>query len=389
VITAIPAIRPAGRPFDPPEGLAELREQRPLTRFRYPDGHEGWLATGHAVVRDVLGDQRFSARSELRHMPAAGIPGTDRPAPPGAFIAMDPPDHTRYRRLLGGRFTTRRMRLLADRIGAVTGECLDAMERRGGPVDLVAALAQPVPAQVMCELLGVPYEDRDGFERSWIPLFALGASAEEVAAAVADLNAYLGALVAAKRAQPADDLLGDLTATELTDEELVGIGFLLLGAGLDTTTNMIALGAHALMAQPDQLALMRDEPGNAVEELLRYLSVVPVLVRTALEDVELHGELVKAGESVTLSVPAADRDPARFPDPDALDVRRDTAGHVAFGHGVHQCLGQQLARVEMRVVLPALFERFPKLRLAVPAEELRMREDMLVYGVHELPVDWR
>lgn len=387
----LPTERPAGRPFDPPESLAELREQSPLSRLDYPDGHQGWLAAGHALVREVLADQRFSARPELRHMPVPGAPGSDRPAPPGMFSGMDAPEHTRYRRLLTGQFTVRRMRRLTDRVRQITDEHLDAMAEHGGPADLVTALAHPVPAQVICELLGVPYADRARFQTDALALFRLDNSPEQMAAAYGAVHGFIQDLVAAKRAAHTDDLLSGLTESDLTDEELVNIGFTLLGAGLDTTANMLALGVFALLGHPGQLAALRADPGiadRAVEELLRYLSVIPFTVRTALEDVELGGEVIKAGETVTVSVPAANRDPAHFADPDTLDLLRKTGGHVAFGHGVHQCLGQQLARVELQVALPALVTRFPSLRLAVPADEVAMRTDMLIYGVHRLPVVW-
>ncbi|MFE7612732.1 cytochrome P450 [Streptomyces celluloflavus] len=391
VTTSLPTTRPADRPFDPPAGLAELREQRPLSRLNYPDGHAGWLVTSHALVREVLADPRFSVRAELRHVPIAGVPGGNRPAPPGFFNALDAPEHTRYRRLLTGQFTVRRMRRLAEQIQDITAEHLDAMERRSGPVDLVEALAQPVPAQVICELLGVPYADRARFQRQALDMSRLDSSPEWTGAAYAAVQEFLGELVPAKRAEPTDDLLSDLTTADLSDEELVNIGFVLLGAGLDTTANMLALGTFALLSHPGQLALLRTDPGiagQAVEELLRYLSIIPFTVRTALEDIELYGERIKAGETVTVSVPAANRDPARFADPDTLDLLRPARGHVAFGHGVHQCLGQQLARVEMQVALPALLTRFPSLRLAVPAEDVALRTDMLIHGVHQLPVTW-
>jgi cytochrome P450 len=186
-------------------------------------------------------------------------------------------------------------------------------------------------------------------------------------------------------------MLSDLAQSDLTDEELTNIGVLLLGGGFDTTANMIALGTFALLLHPDQLAILRADRGltdQAVEELLRYLTITPTGMRTALEDVELDGQLVKAGECVALSGHAANRDPEKFPDPDALDLRRQTAGHLSFGHGVHQCLGQQLARVEMRVAFPALLDRFPTLRLAVPTEEVPLRTDSDIFGVHRLPVAW-
>ncbi|WP_134729936.1 cytochrome P450 [Amycolatopsis nivea] len=389
--STLPTERPAGLPFDPPRGLAELREKSPLSRLDYPDGHAGWLVTGHALAREVLADRRFSARAELRHMPIPGAPASDQPAPPGMFGSMDAPEHTRYRHLLAGQFTVRRMRLLSERIQAVADRCLNAMAESGSPADLVPALAQPLPAQTICELLGVPYAERDRFQEQALTLFRLDNTPEETGAAYAAVHGVIGELVAAKRKAPTDDLLSDLTGSDLTDTELVNIGFTLLGAGLDTTTNMLALGVFALLEHPDQLALLRAEPelaDNAVEELLRYLSIIPFTVRTALEDVELAGEQVRAGESVTISVPAANHDPAHFPAPDNLDLRRKASGHVAFGHGIHQCLGQQLARVQLRVALPALLTKFPSLRLAVPASDIAMRSDMLIYGVHQLPVAW-
>ncbi|ATY11994.1 cytochrome P450 [Amycolatopsis sp. AA4] len=387
----LPTERPAGQPFDPPPGLAALREKGPLSRLDYPDGHVGWLVTGRALAREVLADPRFSARAEVRHLPIPGAPGSAQPAPPGMFGSMDAPEHTRYRRLLAGQFTVRRMRRLTERIQAVADDCLNAMAEQGGPADVVPALAQPLPAQTICELLGVPYAERERFQQQALKLFRLDNTPEETGAAYAAVHGFIGELVAAKRKAPADDLLGDLTGSDLTDIELVNIGFTLLGAGLDTTTNMLALGVFALLEHPDQLALLRSEPelaDNAVEELLRYLSIIPFTVRTALEDVELAGEHVAAGESVTISVPAANHDPARFPAPDKLDLRRKSSGHVAFGHGIHQCLGQQLARVQLRVALPALLTRFPSLRLAAPAAEIAVRDDMLIYGVHQLPVAW-
>ncbi|MFI0712859.1 cytochrome P450 [Streptomyces inhibens] len=386
----LPTTRPTGCPFDPPAELAQLRERQPLTRMTYPDGHTGWLATGHSVVRAVLADPRFSSRQELMHHPLADI-GELPPATVGDMTGIDAPEHTRYRRLLMGKFTVRRMRELTERVEQITAEHLDAMERQGGPVDLVEVYAQPVPALMICELLGVPYADREIFQRHTTTLLTQSTDQEAQYAAMTALQEYLHALVLAKRAEPTDDLLGDLTTSDLTDEELTGIGGLLLAAGLDTTANMLAHGTFALLSNPDQLAALRADPDladRAAEELMRYLTVADPAVRSALEDVELDGRLIKAGETVTLSMHAANRDPEKFPDPDTLDLRRKATGHLGFGHGIHQCLGQQLARVEMRVALPALLTRFPTLRLAVPAEEVPLRTGMNIYGVHRLPVTW-
>ncbi|MDQ8702694.1 cytochrome P450 [Streptomyces sp. LHD-70] len=391
-VTAFPTERHTGCPFDPPAELTALREEQPLRRMTYPDGHHGWLATGHGAVRAIMADQRFSARYELLHLPMPGLEGVEiPPAGPGDFTGMDAPDHTRYRRLLTGKFTVRRMRLLTDRVEEITATHLDAMAAHGPGLDLVQAYAHPVPAQMICELLGVPYADRERFTGQVATLFDQRASAEDKAAAYGAVESYVKDLAATKRAEPTDDLLSDLTETDLSDEELAGVGGLLLAAGLDTTANMIALGTFALLSNPEQLAALRAEPelaGPAVEELLRYLTVADPAVRTALEDVEVDGRLIRAGETVTLSFQAANRDPAQFPEPDRLDLRRRAAGHVAFGHGVHQCLGQQLARVEMQIALPALLRRFPTLRLAVDPSEVPMRERNNIYGVRSLPVTW-
>ncbi|GLW23810.1 cytochrome P450 [Microbispora triticiradicis] len=382
------------RTFDPPDELTRRRAEAPLQRMMYGDGHEGWLATGYAESRAILADARFSSRPELMHSALPQRVELRRgPLPPGFFLQMDPPDHTRYRRLLTGQFTVRRMKQLEPRIHDITESRLDAMEREGAPADLVRSFALPIPSLVICEMLGVPYEDREKFQHDSSVILDLEASTDEITAARDDLLAYLGALVAAKRKDPGDDMLSGLTASgELTDAEIAGMGLLLLIAGHETTANMLGLGTFALLTNPRQLAVVRDDPGaveNAVEELLRYLSILHIgPTRTALEDVEIGGTLVRAGESVTLSLGAANRDPERFEGGDTLDVTRSAQGHLSFGHGIHQCLGQQLARVEMRIAYPALLRRFPGLRLAVPPEEVPMRATSAVYGVRRLPVLW-
>jgi len=390
-VTSLPTKRHPDRPFDPPAEFAEIREHDPLVRFVYPDGHHGWLATGYAEVRAVLGDRRFSSRFELAHLPVPGGPAELPPAPIGDLTGIDPPEHTRLRRPLTGWFTVRRMRLLADRIGQIATEHLDAMQRAGTRADLVPAFAEPIPALTICELLGVPYADRDTFRAHVHTVMTPSASMEQKGAALVALHEYQLELVRAKRAQPTDDIIGALTTGDLSDDELAGLATILLGAGLDTTANMIALGTFALLAHPGQLAALRADPelvDSAVEELLRYLSVADIGLRSALEDVEVSGRLIRAGESVTLAMGAANRDPRKFPDPDRLDLRRDAGGHLALGHGVHQCLGQQLARVEMRAAFPALLTRLPGLRLAVAPGDVPLRTDANIYGVHALPVAW-
>jgi cytochrome P450 len=385
----LPVTRPDGCPFDPPAEMARLREESPVSPLVYSDGHVGWLVSSRELVRAVLADDRFSARLELIRNPFPGS-GGERPPPaePGDMTGVDAPEHTRYRRLLIGQFTVRRMRRLTTRIEEITAEHLDDMERQGTSADLVSAFAHPVPALVICELLGVPYARREEFQKY---AAVLAGSGEEVFEAFAALQEFLVELVLAKRAEPTDDLLSDLTTTDLTDHELTNVGVLLLGAGLETTANMIALGTFALLRHPEQLALLRGDPDltdKAVEELLRYLSIIPVTVRTALEDVELGGQLIKSGDTVSVSLEAANRDAAQFPDADTLDIQRASGGQVAFGHGIHQCLGQQLARVELRVALPALLNKFPTLRLDAPAEDVPWSDNLTIRGLRRLPVAW-
>ncbi|MFG1702202.1 cytochrome P450 [Nonomuraea sp. M3C6] len=376
----LPIERPPGCPFDPP---AELRGLPPMSRLEFADGHLGWLATTSAAARAVLGDPRFSARQELKHAALRSVRpgGPASPAPPGFFAATDPPEHTRYRRLLTGQFTVRRMRVLEPRIERIAAEHLDAMAKAGPPVDLVRAYALPIPSLVICELLGVPYDDHDFFQERSARIVTPGADS---AGALADLTTYLGALVRRKRATPDDDLISGLTG-DLTDEELTNVALILLVAGHETTANMLALGVFALLehGQPYEDA--------AVEELLRWLSILHLGApsRAALEDVEVEGELVRQGETVALSLPVINRDRAVFEEPDALRLdRAEARRHLAFGYGVHQCLGQQLARIELRIGYRALFERFPGLRLAVPATEVPLKTDASVYGVSALPVTW-
>jgi cytochrome P450 len=393
-VTTMPTARQLGCPFDPPKELIDAREHGPISRFPFPDGHQGWLITGYDLVRSVLADPRFSSRKELmRHHPLIDYGDIEvPPAPPGEFLLMDEPQHSRYRKPLVGKFTVRRMRLLTERVEQITAEHLDAMEKAGPPVDLVTAFAKPIPAIVICELLGVPYEDRGLFQENIDKFLGGEVSDEELIAAYTATQQYLAELVVAKRANPTDDVLSDLLDSDLTDEELQGMALILLSAGFDTTANMLALGTFALLQNPEQLAALRAEPtltDQAVEELLRYLSVAKQFHRVALEDVELGGHTIAAGTTVILSLNTANRDPERFTDPHALDLRRQDGGHLAFSHGIHQCLGQQLARVEMRVALPALINRFPTLRLAVPADEVALRPETAdIYGVKSLPVTW-
>jgi cytochrome P450 len=391
-IPTLPTERPTGCPFDPP---TELRDRPALSRLAYADGHIGWLATTRAAVRGILADPRFSIRYELLHVPFLGAAGAGPmpPAEPGDFTGMDAPRHTRYRRLLVGEFTVRRMRQLTERVEQISAAQLDEMERIGPPADLLRSFALPVPTMMICELLGVPYEERERFQHNAALLAASSGEGgqEEFVKAITELQSYVGELVTRKRADPTDDLLSGLTTSDLTDQELTMIGVLLLGAGLETTANMISLGTWALLNNPDQLAALRADPSRtdtAIEELLRYLSIVPFTMRSALEDVEVEGTLIGKGETVTLALQQANRDARYYPNPDTVDIARDAATQVAFSHGIHQCIGQQLARVELRVAIPALVNRFPNLRLAVPSDEVPLRGGAAMSGVNSLPVTW-
>ncbi|MEU7281598.1 cytochrome P450 [Streptomyces sp. NPDC045431] len=389
-VTTLPTARPPGCPFDPPAELTEAHRHGSISRYTHPGpaAKPGWVITGYDLVRQVLADSRFSSRKELMNVVDFELP----PAPPGEFLLMDEPRHGRYRKPLVGKFTVRRMRLLTERIEQITAERLDAMAEAGPPTDLVTAFAKPIPTMVICDLLGVPYEDRGSFQEQIDTFMGGEASDEELIAAYTATQEYLAELVAAKRVHPTDDVLSELTGTDLTDQELKGISLILLAAGFDTTANMLALGTFALLQNPEQLAALRDDPAltdGAVEELLRYLSVAKTFMRTALEDVELGGHTIEAGTTVVLSLHAANRDPQRFADPHVLDLHRPYGGHLAFSHGIHQCLGQQLARVEMRVAFRALVDRFPTLRLAVPADEVVLRPETAdIAGVKSLPVTW-
>ncbi|MEU4210931.1 cytochrome P450 [Streptomyces sp. NPDC026206] len=382
--------------FDPPVTVQELRAKEPLTRLRFTDGRLGWLATGYSTARAVLADPRFGARGESGHpaVPRA-ITLAEYPAtPPGMPARPGDREHQHYRKLLAGQFTARRIRLLTEWTEKATAEHLDAMEREGSPADLLAHYALPLSARLICELLGVPHADRERFRHDAALWSGHGASAEEITGAFASLGAYLHRLVELKRARPADDVLSGLIAADpaLTDDELTALAFLLLLAGHESTAHQLGLGVFALLDHPAQLAALRADRSlteSAAEELLRYLSVVhhgPT--RAAREDAEIGGTTVRAGEVVVVCLAAANRDPQRFPHPERLDITRDATGHLAFGHGIHQCLGAQLARITLRAGLTALLDRLPGLRLAVPAAEVPLRHDAQVHGVHRLPVAW-
>ena len=389
----LPIERPT--PFDPPEDYRKLREDQPISRLALPDGSLGWLVTSYEHVRFVMADPRFSSRPEHITDPLRVIPKDQKfEVPPGLFIAMDPPDHGRYRKLLTGQFTVRRMRSLEPRIHQMVVDHLDAMQAAGDSADLVAKFALPIPSLVICELLGVPYDEREEFQHRSHRLLRVDLPIEEVRKAGDGIREFMGRLVARKRVEPGDDMLSGLFESDstLTDDEVAEMGLLLLIAGHETTANMLGLGTFLLLQNPDQLAKLREDPSllnGAIEELLRYLSVVQFGTRRGvLEDVEVGGHQFRKGETVVCSLAAANRDPARFDNPEILDITRTHSTHVAFGHGIHQCLGQQLSRVEMQIAFRELFDRFPNLRLAADPSEVKLRKMSVVYGADSLPVAW-
>ncbi|HET9379838.1 MAG TPA: cytochrome P450 [Streptomyces sp.] len=381
--------------FDPPPVFDALRKEHPLARMVYPDGHVGWIATGHEVVRKVLSDPRFSHSTEIGHFPVThqGQAVPNSPKIPGMFIHMDPPDHTRYRRLLTGEFTVRRASRLQPRIEAVAAEQVNAMREHGAPADLVETFARPLVLRILSELVGLPYEEHDEYAHAPTLLHDPDANPEDVAAAYERVTSFFLRVIEGKRRKPGDDLVSRLLADgKLTTDELCNIMILLLFAGYETTESALSVGVFALLHHTDQLTALRADPAqldSAVEELLRYLTINQYhTYRTALDDIELSGRSVRKGDTVTVSLPAANRDPAKFACPAQLDIARDTSGHVAFGFGIHQCLGQNLARVELRAGLSALLGEFPGLRLAVPFDEVPLRLRGSVFAVKSLPVSW-
>jgi cytochrome P450 len=308
------------------------------------------------------------------------------------MIGLDPPEHGEARRAVVSEFTIRRMNALRPRIQQIVDERIDAMLAGPRPADLVPALALPVPSLVICELLGVPYTDHDFFQSRSADLLDRAIPAAERYAAANAIREYMAALIAQKEKEPADDLLGRQLAKGADREDLAGLGFLLLLAGHETTGNMISLGVMTLLERPQALAALRADPAvtpEVVEELLRYFTIAEfVTSRVAREDVEIGGVLIRAGEGVITLGNAANRDPAAFVDGDAFDIGRGARHHIAFGFGPHQCLGQNLARIELQIVFDTLFARIPGLKLATTTDELSFKDDSTVYGLHSLPVTW-
>ncbi|MFF9135665.1 cytochrome P450 [Streptomyces sp. NPDC014806] len=381
------------RLFDPPAEWRELRESCPVARADLPTGDRAWLVTRYEDVRAVLNDPRLSRAATTR--PDAPRLGPARPEP-DSIMAMDPPDHTRLRRLLAPAFTGRQAERLRPRIARTAERLLDDMTEIGPPVDLVEHLARPLPIITICELLGVPDEDRESFKEWTDAALTLAPhAAGAVTGARERLADYLRHLIAEKQHRPGDDLLGTLIAAREEDRlrpaELVTVAATLITAGYHTVANSLANSVLALLRHPEQLDPLRGGPfpPQAVEELLRWTPgpVSGGTIRIATQEVKVGSTVVRPGEAVIPSTASANRDAAAFEDPDALDLSRAENRHIAFGHGIHRCLGAPLARVELHVAFDALLRRFPGLRLAVAEEELTWGTGM-IRGVTELPVAW-
>lgn len=382
-------------PFPDPYALyGRLREEGPVHRITGTDGLPAWLVTRYEDVRRAIADPRLSL--DKRH----AAPGNYRgmalpPALDANLLNMDPPDHTRIRRLVSRAFTPRHVDRLRGPIRRTADRLLDPLAR-DGRADLIASYAAPLPIVVICDLLGVPAADRPDF-RSWTDALVAPdpARPEKAKEAVGSLLAFFARLIAGKRAAPGDDLVSALIAVRdeedrLTEDELTSLAFLVLVAGYENTVHLIGNAVLALLRHPEQLAALRADPARtsgAVEELARYDGPVPLAIRRfPTEDVTIGGVTVPAGETVLLSLAAAHRDPRRFADPDRLDLGRDAAGHLALGHGIHYCLGAPLARAETEIALTALFDRFPGLALDCPPDALRWRPSMRSRGLRALPV---
>ncbi|MFS8104995.1 cytochrome P450 [Lentzea alba] len=387
--------------FNPDPGLNLLRESEPLSRLTMPNGVRIWLATDHGLIRQVLATpETFGSNGEGWQDPANGGPTpTLPPAQPhelhGNITEYNPPEHARLRRLLVREFGAGRVRAMRPMVEGIIDNSLDDMMRAGSPADLIEHVAMPIPSLVICELLGVPYHDRTEFQRRSRDRFDTRLPVSVRSRAFQESRSYMQEFVADQRVTPGHGIIGSLIrehGAKLADHELVGVGDILLLGGYETTAHMIGLGTLLLLRTGGYWDGLRDgrDVEDIVEELLRYLCVVQTGVpRVVHHDVELGGQLLRAGERVLCSLPSANRDRSVFgPDADEFNPARGSRGHVAFGHGIHYCLGASLARLEMQLAFPALARRFPKLRLDQEGVPLQFRQASAVFGLDSFPVRW-
>ncbi|MGW0364454.1 cytochrome P450 [Streptomyces sp. NPDC002990] len=382
-------------PYHPPAAYEPLRQGPPLSRVTLFDGRSVWVVTGHAEARALLCDGRLSADRQNAAFPAPTRRFKGLQNRRTALLGLDDPEHNTQRRMLIPRFTLKRTAALRPQIQQTVDRLIDEMAAEGPPAELVGAFALPVPSMVICALLGVPYEDHEFFEGQSRRLLR-GPEPADVEEARQELDGYLRDLIERKRKEPGDGLLDELVARrletgEVDAEDLVALAGILLIAGHETTANMISLGTFTLLRHPEQLAELRADPAllpAAVEELMRFLSIADGMLRVATEDVEIGGVTVHADDGVIFSTSVINRDEAVFAEPDALDWHRPARHHLAFGFGIHQCLGQNLARAEMEIALGTLFERLPGLRLAAEPDRIPFKPGDTIQGMVELPVAW-
>ncbi|WCN82641.1 cytochrome P450 [Micromonospora sp. LH3U1] len=394
-----PTARESACPFAPAATILAMTRENPVGKVRIWDGSTPWFITRHADQRALLNDPRLSInekRPGYPHMTRSRAAGA--PHHPALITNTDPPEHTRLRRTVNAPFMVKRVEALRPRIQEVLDNLIDEMLAGPNPTDLVQALGLPVPTMVITEILGAPYEDHELFQTTSHKLVSHEATPEEAQEAAQALGGYIGDLFQRRLSDPGDDVLSEMAGRvkvgEMTPQEAITMAMAILIAGHETSASMISLGTLALLRNPDQLALLRenDDPkfvANAVEELLRYLTIVHTGIRRiANEDIELHGKVIKAGDGVIFDLSGANWDAEEFPDPERLDLRRPARQHHAFGYGAHQCLGQSLARVELQVVYGTLYKRIPTLALAVPFEEVEFAMEGVAYGLKSLPVTW-
>lgn len=392
-----PMRRSASCPFAPPQELRQLNATTPISRVTIWDGSTPWLVSGYAEMKQLTADPRVSVDDTLPGFPHWNEFVANYHRPRSVFNS-DGEQHSFYRRMMTKPFTVKRVDALRPAIQQIVDDKIDAMLAGPKPVDLVTALALPVPSLVISEILGVPENDRKYFEEEAFHATDHDATVEQKVSSARALMDYLVKLVKVKMTEPGDDHVTELAERvdngEIPLEEAAMLATGLLSAGHETTANMISLGTAALLQNPDQATLIREsadpqEIANAVNELLRYLSIVHNgQRRIALEDINVGDVQIKAGDGIILDLSPANWDEAVFPNPDHLDLTRPAANHVAFGFGPHQCVGQQLARAELQIVYPTLLRRIPSLRLAIPAEEIAFMYRELAFGVYSLPVAW-
>lgn len=383
-------------PYGPPEGHEKMRAEAPLSKIKLFNGESVWFVTGHAEVRAVLGNHRgFSSDRQNPSWPIL-VPRLSDARKAGSLVGMDPPEHTEHRKVYIPSFTAKRISASRQGIREIVDKLLDDLLAQGPPVDLVSAFTQPLTSLVLCRILGVPYSDYEFFEQHSRRFLDGKSTRAEAGEALAALGGYIDGLIQTKQSEPGEGLIDDMLSGRMRGgvaerRHLVDVAMTLVIAGYETTANTMGVGILTLLSHPEQLAELRADQGlmdSAVEEVLRVSSVVDAVARFATEDVEIGGEQIRAGDGVVVALAQGNRDGGAFEDPDTFDLHRSTRGQVAFGFGIHQCVGQNLARAELDVAFTELFRRLPELRLAVPVDRIPMKVPGAFHGVTELPVTW-